>query len=65
MADPFGEEFQGQSVQLTLTVGELVDLIEAGAVAEVCSGYEPPIVAELRTLFTELVQNLNEAADEI
>jgi hypothetical protein len=63
--DGFGEEFLGETVEVSLKVAELIDLIETGAVAEICSGYEPPIVGELRELFTRLVQNLNEAADEV
>lgn len=54
-----------QSVQLTLKVNELIDLIEAGAIAEHESGWDWPILAELRTLFTQMVQQINEAADEI
>ena len=63
--DPYGDDFQDQTVQLTLKVSELVDLIEAGAIAEHESGWDFPIVTELRRLFTELVQNINEAADEV
>lgn len=63
--DGYGDAFLDQTLQLTLTVAELVDLIEAGTVAEVCSGYEPPILAELRKQFTELVQDINEAADQV
>jgi hypothetical protein len=59
------DDFLQMDVELTLKVAELVDLIEAGATAEVCSGYEPPIIAELRTHFTRLAQELNEAADEV
>ena len=63
--DAFGEEFQGQTVELSLKVAELVDLIEIGAIAEHESGWDFPILNELRKLFTELVQGINEAADEV
>lgn len=65
MVDPFGDDFQDQTVQLTLKVAELVDLIEIGAIAEHESGWEFPILLELRKLFTELVQGISEAADEV
>ena len=63
--DALPESFMQEDVQLTLKVTELVDLIEAGAIAEHESGWEWPILAELRTLFTQMVQGLNEAIDEI
>lgn len=63
--DAIPDEFMGQSVQLTLKVAELVDLIEAGAVAEHSSGHDWEILKELRSLFTNLVQDINEAADEV
>lgn len=52
-------------IELTLTVAELVDLIECGAVTSNNTGYEPQIIEDLRNHFTRLVQNLNEAADEV
>jgi hypothetical protein len=52
-------------VELTLTIAELVDLIECGAVTTNTTGYEPPIIGELRTHFTQLVQGLNEAVQEV
>lgn len=58
------EAFLSQEIEVSLKVSELVDLIEAGAVAEVCSGYEPPIVAELRDLFSELAKQLG-STDEV
>jgi hypothetical protein len=63
--DGYGDAFLGQTLQLTLTVAELVDLIEIGAIAEHESGWSWEILTELRTQFTELVQDINEAADEI
>jgi hypothetical protein len=63
--DGFGEKFLTETVELTLTVAELVDLIEAGAIAEHESGWDFPVVAELRRLFSEMVQSVNEAVEEI
>lgn len=63
--DTLPESFMESSVQLTLKVNELVDLIEAGAIAEHESGWEWPILGELRTLFTQMVQGVNEAIDEV
>lgn len=65
MDEQFGDDFQNQVIELTLKVAELVDLIEIGAIAEHNSGWEFPILAELRAAFTELVQSINEAADEV
>lgn len=52
-------------VELTLTIAELVDLIEAGAIAETCSGYEPPIMADLRKQFSDLAGQLGAAVEEV
>lgn len=59
------QELLTADVELTLKVGELVDLIEVGAVAMSCAGYEPPIIAELRELFTTFVRDLDEAVNEV
>jgi hypothetical protein len=59
------KEFLGQTVELSLKVAELVDLIEAGAVAENSTGYQWPIVPELRELFAQLATELNAAAEEV
>lgn len=63
--DDVMDDFLGETVELTLKVSELVDLIEIGAIAEHESGWEFEILAELRRLFTELAQNINESADEV
>lgn len=59
------ERIQNLEVALSLTVAELVDLIEVGAIAESTAGYEPAIVSELRRLFTELIQGLDETVNEV
>jgi hypothetical protein len=61
----FDEEFQGSTTELSLTVAELVDLIEIGAIAENESGWDFPILVKLREQFTRLVQDLNADADEV
>ena len=59
------DDFLTLDVALTLKVAELVDLIEIGSIAEHESGWSWPILAELRTHFTRLAQELSEAADEV
>ena len=54
-----------QSVQISLKVAELVDLIEIGAIAEHESGWDFPILADLRALFTKIAGDQSAAADEI
>jgi hypothetical protein len=63
--DGYGDEFLDQTLQLTLTVAELVDLIEAGAIAEHESGWDFPVVADLRRQFSELVQSLSDAVEQV
>ena len=57
--------FLGETVEVSLKVAELVDLIEAGAISSKVTGYEPAIVTELRTLFTQLANDLNATVEEI
>lgn len=52
-------------VELTLKVAELVDLIEAGAIAEHESGWEWPILNELRAHFARLARELSAAVEEV
>jgi len=52
-------------VELTLKVAELVDLIEIGSIAEHESGWDWPILAELRAHFTRLAQELSEVVNEV
>jgi hypothetical protein len=59
------EKFLEQDVEVTLKVAELIDLIEIGAIAQQTSGWEFPIVDELRELFTKLAEDLALAADEV
>jgi len=59
------DDFLNETVELTLKVSELVDLIETGAVAQACASYEPAIIPELRRLFTELARGLDEAVYEV
>jgi hypothetical protein len=61
----FDSAFLDKKIQLTLSVSELVDLIEVGAIAENESGWTWEIMVELRKQFTELVQDTHAAADEI
>ena len=58
-------DFLNETVELTLTVSELIDLIEVGAITEQMTGHEPAIVPELRRLFGELARGLDEAANEV
>ena len=59
------DELLKLEIELTLTVAELVDLIECGAVTEIETGYEPAIIGELREHFSRLAQGLSEAVAEI
>jgi hypothetical protein len=59
------DAFMSETVEVTLKVAELVDLIEAGAISSKLTGYEPQIVTELRELFTRLAQDVSAAADEV
>jgi hypothetical protein len=59
------DDLMGLEVELTLTIAELVDLIECGAVTTNTTGYEPPIIGELRDHFTRLAKGLNEAVYEV
>ena len=54
-----------KTVELSLTVAELVDLIEIGAIAENESGWDFAILAKLRTTFTRFAGDLSAAADEV
>ena len=55
----------GDTIELTLTIAELLDLIECGALANNAFDWNPPIVAEIHKLFTMLCENIIEAADEV
>ena len=59
------DDLMGLEVELTLTIAELVDLIECGAITTNTTGYEPKIIGDLRDHFTQLVQGLNEAVYEV
>lgn len=59
------DELMAMQVELTLTIAELVELIEVGAVCSNTTGYEPKIVSELRGHFARLAGELRDAADEI
>ena len=63
--DGYGDEFLSQSAKVSLTIAELVDLIEAGSIAEHESGWDFPVLAKLREQFTRLVQDLNADADQV
>lgn len=58
-------DLMGLDVELSLKVAELVDLIEIGSIAEHESGWEWPILTELRAHFTRLMGELSEAADQV
>jgi len=58
-------DYLDMEVQLTLKLGELLDLIEMGAVAQMATNWEPTILAEIRELFSELVGELDALPSQV
>jgi len=59
------DTYLDMEVQLTLKLGELLDLIEMGAVAQMATNWEPTILAEIRELFSELVGELDALPSQV
>lgn len=59
------EKFSEESVQITMKIGQVIDIIECGVVANDATGYKPAIIDELVELLGKLFGELDGATDEV
>ena len=57
--------YTDESVQITMKIGQVIDIIECGVVAHNETGYKPAIIDELVELLGKLFGELDGATDEV